>query len=368
MKQIRTFFGASLAIFLIYSGSASAQILDVPEVIQEQSQWCWAAVSKCVLDYYGHEDEQCEIAEYTRTTATWHDFGSVNCCEDPGQGCNYWNYNWGTAGSIAHILNHFSGIQTINMGSELTSSQIEQQLIKGRPFIFRWGWTNGGGHFLVGHGLSGNAMHYMDPWYNRGHMIADYDWVLSSEAHAWTHSQTMQLPLTIEATANLNGQIFPAGAFGVTNGGTQSFLLIPDASFALDILAIDGMHIDLQNNPGWNAELSTYTFINIDQNHTIEAWFKNDETSLSEIKPLKTRVYPNPAKNTIYIESGNKNIIISNIILYDIKGNMIKAKAFCLPDQYGQSMELGDLENGVYVLKILYNENEKEFHRIIKTP
>ncbi len=366
MKLVKMFFGALLAFFLFCLGSASSQILNVPEVIQEQSQWCWAAVSKCVLDYYGHEDEQCEIAEYTRITATWHDFGSVNCCEDPGQGCNYWNYNWGYEGSIEQILNHFAGIETNNMGEALNFSQIEQELINGRPFLFRWGYTSGGGHFLVGHGLSGNNIHYMDPWYNLGHMIADYEWVLSSGSHTWTHTQTMQLPLTIQATANQNGQIFPEGAFGVTYGGTQSFLLTPDTSFTLDAIVIDGMHVDLQNDHGWNAEEGTYTFFNIEQNHAIEAWFKSEETGLPKTQQLATRVYPNPATNNVWIESVNNNIMITNIILYDIQGDIIKTKSFESSDQCGHTIELNHLRNGIYVLKVFYDDYENEAHTIIK--
>jgi hypothetical protein len=30
---------------------SSGQILDVPEIVQEQTEWCWAATSTCVLNY-----------------------------------------------------------------------------------------------------------------------------------------------------------------------------------------------------------------------------------------------------------------------------------------------------------------------------
>src|SRR5512136_209086 len=99
-------------IFLLFSPSifpcmAAGQVLDVPLVYQEQNQWCWAGVSSSILRYYGHPQEQCTIAEYTRTVATFHDFGSVNCCTDANQGCNYWNYLSGSPGSIEDILAHW---------------------------------------------------------------------------------------------------------------------------------------------------------------------------------------------------------------------------------------------------------------------
>lgn len=136
------------------STSADAVVLAVPEAEQEQSQWCWAGVSETVLGYYGFAINQCEIADYTRQVATWHDFGGDDCCQSPSGPCNYWNYNWGYAGSIQDILEHFGGIA--NSGSGVFApSVVDAEISAGRPFIPRWGWDGGGGHFLVGHGFEG---------------------------------------------------------------------------------------------------------------------------------------------------------------------------------------------------------------------
>jgi hypothetical protein len=164
-----------------------AQILNVPVRIQEQSQWCWAGSTAATLAYYGVDLTQCTIAEYTRTVSTWHDFGSVNCCVNPLQGCNYWNYNWGCAGSMQDILVHW-GVNNYGYDGYLTILEIQTELGAGRPFIFRWGWLSGGGHFLVGYGLSGSTMYYMNPWFGEGAKIAEYEWVVQSESHLWTHT------------------------------------------------------------------------------------------------------------------------------------------------------------------------------------
>src|SRR5512140_1901508 len=103
MNRLILLLNISLLVLIDLKG----QILPVTLVIQEQNQWCWAAVSKCALDYYGHSVSQCAIAEYTRTTATWHDFGKQKCCDFPTGNCNYWNYDWGYSGSISDILKHF---------------------------------------------------------------------------------------------------------------------------------------------------------------------------------------------------------------------------------------------------------------------
>lgn len=169
-----------------------AQILNIPQVFQEQNLWCWSAVSSCTLDYYGNPVTQCEIAEYTRTVATWHDFGPVNCCTNPSLGCNYWNYNWGYPGSIQDILVHFASIQNNGISNYLDQGTITNEIVNNRPFIIRWAWTSVvGGHFLVGHGLVNNDLYYMDPWVGEGLKISDYSWVVSSSEHNWTHTNQL---------------------------------------------------------------------------------------------------------------------------------------------------------------------------------
>ncbi|HEY5124389.1 MAG TPA: papain-like cysteine protease family protein, partial [Ignavibacteria bacterium] len=133
-----------LILFLLISTTAFSQYLRVPETIQEYDQWCWAGSSSCILKYYGKNISQCTIAEYTRVNATWHNFGSVNCCVSATQGCNYWNYNWGYAGSLLDILQNW-GVNNTGLGSALTTTQIQTEVTGQRPFVIRWGWYSGGG-------------------------------------------------------------------------------------------------------------------------------------------------------------------------------------------------------------------------------
>lgn len=166
-------------------------ILTFPEVIQEQDQWCWAGVTGSIFDYFGKAVKQCEIAEYTRTVATWYDFGSENCCTNPNAGCNYWNYNWDYDGSIEDILESMQSdidIQNFGVSRRLTTSEITTDLSGNKPFVIRWGWDSGGGHFLVGYGIDGSYLHYMNPWYGEGNKIGTYDWVSLGGGHTWTHT------------------------------------------------------------------------------------------------------------------------------------------------------------------------------------
>ncbi len=215
-------------VLLISSGILKSQVLDVNEVIQEQNQWCWAAVSACALQYYCYPKEQCEIAEYTRTVATWHNFGTTDCCVNPNLGCNYWNYNWGYMGSIQDILLYFGNIQNSGVPAPLNQSAILSDIQNNRLFIIRWGWTSGGGHFIVGHGLVDNSLYYMDPWYGEGLKIADYAWVVSGGGHTWTHTNR----ITVTPNPNLPG--LPGAISGETEvcqGDNQVIYSIQEMEF-----------------------------------------------------------------------------------------------------------------------------------------
>lgn len=185
MKTLKYF------IFVLLINNAHSQILNVPEVFQEQDNWCWAGVSKCIFEYYGYAVEQCQIAEYARQVSTWHDFGDVDCCQDATLGCNYWNYAWGCEGSIQDILVYFDSIQNDGFSSYLSQADIRFELSAGRPFVIRWGWYSGGGHFVVGHGIKNNYLHYMDPWFGEGLHISRYNWVVDDGNHEWTHTNVL---------------------------------------------------------------------------------------------------------------------------------------------------------------------------------
>jgi|GEM_PF-3034698 len=202
------------ALSLILAPACFGRVLNVTQVAQEQDQWCWAGSSRAVLLYYGTDLAQCTIAEYARTRATWHDFGSVNCCTDPTQGCNYWNYNWGADGSIQDILQHW-GVNNHGVSAALSSGEANTQLDTLKPFVIRWGWASGGGHFIVGHGLEGNTFYYMDPWPGEGSKQAAYDWVVSDGNHTWTHTNVMDTaPATasIQVTAPNGGESWTLGS------------------------------------------------------------------------------------------------------------------------------------------------------------
>jgi hypothetical protein len=182
-----------IAIAFLFSLNMNSQtVLSLSTTIQSQNQWCWSACSNCILRHYGVNTTQCQLAEYTRTVATWNNFGTQDCCTNPSGPCNYWNYMWGYAGSIQDLLLTFGSISVTNISNTISSTAIATEINASRPFVVRWGWTSGGGHFIVGEGYdASNNVYYMNPWPGEGSKMSTYGWLVNDGVHSWTHTQKM---------------------------------------------------------------------------------------------------------------------------------------------------------------------------------
>ncbi len=249
-----------LIAILFCAAAAKTQVLNVPQVIQEQNQWCWAGSSKCILNYYGDSIEQCTIAEYARTVITWHSFGTVNCCTSADSGCNYWNYMWGTQGSIQDILVHFDSIQTTDLNAALTIPQIDSEISKNHLFVEHWSWVGGGGHFVVGHGIattgSTSTIYYMNPWFGEGLHFGAYSYMLSGNIdsmgnHIWDLTSTIaSYPHPVTNSVNEPAQV-PADAIVYPNPSTGSIRVKGMTDDQVEIYNITGSlvyHTILKNS------------------------------------------------------------------------------------------------------------------------
>lgn len=233
----------SLILICSLAVPSKSQVLGVRLVVQEQSEWCWAGCTKCILNYYRDSISQCTIADYVRTVATWHSFGTTNCCTNASLGCNYWNYNWGTNGSIQDILVHFANIANHGVPT-LTTAEITSEIAANHLFVVRWAWTTGGGHFVVGHGISGSgsaaSIYYMNPWPGEGMSIGTYSWMLSGVNgmgnHTWSGTNVItSLPASLAVNqpeqVKENGFVYP----NPTNGFVSIKCSINDVVEIFDV-------------------------------------------------------------------------------------------------------------------------------------
>jgi hypothetical protein len=156
------------------------------------------------LDYYETPDPQCDIANYA--------WSRTDCCGnttfDWSHDCNQSNSICDASTGIVGILSNFGSISSVCGAGTLTKAAFVGQIDVRRPFIMRFGWTGGGGHFLVTYGYdqNGDFMNYMDPWPGNGFTTSVYEWVVDEEGHEWTH--TLQLttdPPNKEPLCDANG-------------------------------------------------------------------------------------------------------------------------------------------------------------------
>lgn len=178
-----------ICCIMLISLYSSATVLDVPQIYQSQTQWCWAATSQAVMQYYGYYFSQAEIAQYGTN------------------GANEWNWLWGystnpTRIGINLILLHFANLSTTTYERNLSLTESRSNIDADKPFFVRWGWDSGGGHFLVAHGIQNSTIYLMDPWY--GPTINSYTWALSGGGHTWTHSLGMNTAPFLEAVEDID--------------------------------------------------------------------------------------------------------------------------------------------------------------------
>ncbi len=69
---------------------------------------------------------------------------------------------------------------------------------------------------------------------------------------------------TITAEAGNHGRISPAGTVTVLAGVDQAFTIMPDSGYGIDDVTVDGVSV---------GPVGTYTFLNIQSSHRIEATF-----------------------------------------------------------------------------------------------
>ena len=145
------------------------KVLDYTRLQQEQTNWCWAAVTLAVAQYYaklaGEEEPkltQCEIVN--------HETGRTDCC-DPGPAadgskCNKVNVIYKALDWVGHYAHKKKPYKP-------PLADPKGEIDADRPLPLLILWTGSGGHFVALHGYDETAgatedeaiLHIADPWY-----------------------------------------------------------------------------------------------------------------------------------------------------------------------------------------------------------
>lgn len=220
-RKIRYVVGLLLILIclLIPEVSSAQGVLSVPEVIQQEDYWCWAACSSAVMLYYdyGNDWVQCGIADQVRICKGW---GFDNCCLNPSSVfCNQANSDLVENCSIPWVLVNYGYLHGSTWNVPFSKADIISEINAGRPFIMHWQWKAGTGHALVGHGIIGDYVFYMNPGQGYGYQMNLYDWVVSSSDHDWVKTMQITTPpikpnLTPSQPAGWSDKIVVSNATG----------------------------------------------------------------------------------------------------------------------------------------------------------
>lgn len=113
--------------------------LEVPLQQQEQDNWCWAAVTVTVFDFYrqGAGSPQCEVANL--------ELSRPDCCPRNPQ-CN----QLATLDRPLRRNRNFRNLQA----SRASFPVVTTEITNGRPLCCRVVWFGGASHFLIVHGFA----------------------------------------------------------------------------------------------------------------------------------------------------------------------------------------------------------------------
>jgi hypothetical protein len=145
---------------------------------QQQTNWCWAAVSTSVSHYYDASSTwtQCEVAN--------GELGRTDCCAGGAStSCNV----YGTLDTSLSRVGHLD-----HMDANAASFQsVDNEIDAARPLGIRVAWSGGGAHFLAVIGYLEDSQNYVavdDPIYGKSDLTYD---TLTTSYHgsgSWTHS------------------------------------------------------------------------------------------------------------------------------------------------------------------------------------
>jgi hypothetical protein len=221
-KSIAVFSSAFFTLFLALATDCASMPLPVPVKIQEHSQWCWAATSSAVLEYYGTPIAQCSIANYSSRLDSCcgnYTFEWDNACNNP----NYLGGHGLNSGDIQDILQHW-GVYSTYTRSTIPQEVLVTDIDYGRPDIILVQWANAQAHFVVirGYDLSGNFISYMDPYL--GYRTDPYTSLVSTSdgTRYWIESLRTPLPAvaTLPATSITGSSAVLGGSVSPNNVST----------------------------------------------------------------------------------------------------------------------------------------------------
>ena len=140
--------------------------LDLTVQRQQQTQWCWAAVSVSIGDFYR------KPTAGTQCTMVCSEFGRDDCCANGGS--EVCNKPWYLDKALERI-GIFAGLEEVPHPNPGLPSSAAGDIEGGKPVGLRIAWDGGGGHVIALEGFrdDGAMVAVEDPWYGASEFPAN---------------------------------------------------------------------------------------------------------------------------------------------------------------------------------------------------
>ena len=142
----------------IYVTDASEPIdvaLNVTSYGQQTNMWCWATSGEMIMTYLG------ATVNVTQCIQANNRFNRNDCCN---------NFQNCVIGGWPEFDKYGFRYESTAWDTALTFAQLKAQFDNNRPIGFCWGWTDGGGHYMVARGYHEDTatgvqqVYVNDPW------------------------------------------------------------------------------------------------------------------------------------------------------------------------------------------------------------
>ncbi len=122
----------------------SAAIMRFDVQRQQQSNWCWAAVTTSLLNFFNEENSlaQCQVVQQCLSLLSDFDSAATDCVQHSrSKACN-------RTFKLPDALDEMD-LLFARCNYALTLDEVRQQIHAGVPVGVRIGWRGGGGHFVL---------------------------------------------------------------------------------------------------------------------------------------------------------------------------------------------------------------------------
>jgi hypothetical protein len=212
-------------------------------------------------------------------------------------------------------------------------------------FHFNWGWGgDDDGYFVT------SALNVKGYAFNGSQGII-YNIKPNSDDFIYPDGSNGSSTFAITASESVGGSIVPEGSTYVYLGANQPYTFEAHSGYEIDQVWIDGV-------PNATAKANGYyIFPNITANHTIIVTFKVSASGIEVLHSQDISIYPNPAKDEIFIKS---ELQINKVEIYSLAGTLLISES-----NFIEKISVSNLLEGVYMLKV-YSDNGVSVSKVVK--